>query len=75
MPKTQRGGKRAGSGRKPLDPKADAVRVVTDLPQSVVKRLDAYAEKLEWTRARAVREAVGLMLNAKQRKQGESDPS
>ena len=65
MAETKRGGKRAGAGRKPLDPKADAVRVVTDLPQAVVKRLDAYAEKHDMTRAKAVREAVGLLLNAK----------
>ena len=63
--KPQRGGAREGAGRKPLDPKADAVRVVTDLPQAMVKRLDAYASKNDWTRARAVREAVGLLLNAK----------
>jgi hypothetical protein len=63
--KQLRGGKRDGAGRKPLDPNSDTVRVATDLPSDLVKRLDAYAEKHEWTRAQAIREAVGLLLNAK----------
>jgi phenylpropionate dioxygenase-like ring-hydroxylating dioxygenase large terminal subunit len=53
------------AGRKPLDPDSETVRVATDLPADLVERLDAYATKHECTRARAIREAVGMLLNAK----------
>lgn len=62
--KQQRGGARAGAGRKPLDPQGTTL-VCAAIPTDIVKRLDVYAEKHDWTRAEAVREAVGLLLNAK----------
>lgn len=63
--KPQRGGAREGAGRKPLDPDGETVRVTTDLPSDLVGRLDAYAAKHEMTRAKAIREAVRALLNAK----------
>jgi len=65
MPKKQHGGKRPGSGRKPLDPNQESILIGTKLPADLVGQLDAYAAKRDWTRAQAVREAVGRMLNAK----------
>lgn len=62
--KQQRGGARSGAGRKPLDPSGTTL-VCAAIPTDLVERLDAYAAKQQWTRAQAVREAVGLMLNAK----------
>ncbi len=63
--KPQHGGPRPGSGRKPIDPDQESTLVGTRLPADVLERLDAYAAKHECTRAQALREAVGLLLNAK----------
>lgn len=38
--------------------------VGASLVSDLVERLDGYAAKREWTRAQAIREAVGLLLNA-----------
>jgi hypothetical protein len=65
MARKQHGGKRPGSGRKPLDPDQGSTLVGASLPSDLVERLDTYAEKRQWTRAQAIREAVGLLLNAK----------
>ncbi len=62
--KAQRGGARDGAGRKPLDPHG-TIQIGAALPIGLVKRLDALAEKLGWNRSEAVREAVGLLLNAR----------
>jgi hypothetical protein len=64
MAKKQHGGKRPGSGRKPLAPDGSTL-VGASLPSDLAERLDAYAQKRQWTRARTIREAVGRLLNAK----------
>lgn len=64
MAKKQHGGKRTGSGRKPLAPDGSTL-VGASLPTGLVEKLDAYAEKHEVTRAHVIREAVGRFLKAK----------
>ena len=59
----QHGGPRPGSGRPPIDPGGTTL-IGASLPTDLVERLDAYAEKHGVTRAKAIREAVGLLLNA-----------
>ena len=58
------GGKRAGSGRKPLDPDG-AVKLVVAVPASLLERLDAVAEQQGWNRSEAVREAVQALVKRK----------
>jgi Ribbon-helix-helix protein, copG family len=58
MPKADHGGKRAGAGRKPIDPKSQSVTIALSLPESLLERLDAVAAKHNWNRAEAVREAI-----------------
>lgn len=62
--KKQVGGARTGAGRKPLDPSGTTM-LCAAVPTDLVERLDALAEKRGWNRSKAVREAVGLLLNAK----------
>jgi len=66
MPKKkpkQHGGPRANSGRKPIAPEGSTL-IGASLPTELVERLDAYAARHEMTRAKAVREAVTMLLNA-----------
>lgn len=60
----QHGGPRPGSGRKPIDPGGTTL-VGASLPTALVVLLDAYAARHNQTRAQAIREAVGMLLNAK----------
>jgi len=65
MAKKQHGGKRAGSGRKPIDPAHDTVLIAVAMPTGLVERLDAVAEQQGWNRSEAVREAVQALVKRK----------
>jgi hypothetical protein len=64
MSKKQHGGKRAGSGRKPIDPDG-AVKLVVAVPAKLLESLDAVAEQRGWNRSEAVREAVQALVKRK----------
>ena len=63
--KKTHGGKRKGAGR-PLayEGEGRAVPVVASVPERLVERLDALAEKRSWNRSRAVTEAIRQLLDA-----------
>jgi hypothetical protein len=65
MSKSQHGGKRAGAGRKPIDPDARTVVLAVSVPGSLLERLDALAAKRGWNRSKAVREAIRGLLGRK----------
>ena len=67
MPKKkifQRGGSRDGTGRPPLSPEADIVRVATDPPADLVALFVFYAKQHESKPAAVIREAVVTFLDA-----------
>jgi hypothetical protein len=61
----EHGGKRAGSGRKPIDPDSQTVKIAFNIPESLLERLDALAAKRGWNRAQAVREAIQGLVTRK----------
>lgn len=65
MAKKQHGGKRAGSGRKPIDPDQDTVLIAVAMPTGLLESLDAVAEQKGWNRSQAVREAVQALVKRK----------
>jgi len=65
MAKSQHGGKRAGAGRKPVDPEIRTTTIAVSLPTGLVESLDAVAEQKGWNRSRAVREAVQALVKRK----------
>ena len=65
MAKEQRGGKRAGAGRKPINPDDPTTTIAVTMPTGLVERLDAVAERRGWNRSRAVREAVQALVKRK----------
>ncbi len=65
--KLQHGGRRPGAGRKP-GPEGKAVVLAVSVPEALLERLDAYADAKEWSRSRAVTEAIrGLLARKKSR--------
>jgi Ribbon-helix-helix protein, copG family len=65
MSKSQHGGKREGSGRKPVNPEGKTVVVAASVPETLVERLNALAEKKGWNRSEAVTEAIRGLLGRK----------
>jgi len=66
MPKVKpHGGKRAGSGRKPINPEGKTKVVAASVPVGLVERLDQFAEKRQWNRSEAITEAIRGMLDTK----------
>jgi len=65
MAKKQHGGKRAGSGRKPINPDDPTTIIAVTMPTGLVERLDAVAERHGWNRSEAVREAVQALVKRK----------
>jgi hypothetical protein len=63
--KKTHGGKRAGAGRKPIDPDDKAVVVAVSLPGELVAQLDERREKEGWNRSQAVAEAIRGLLAQK----------
>lgn len=62
--KKQHGGKRDGAGRKVVNPEGRTMMVAVTVPGELVERLDDLAEKRDWTRSRAVTEAIRGLLDA-----------
>lgn len=62
--KGQHGGRREGAGRKPIYPEGPTINVGATVPESLVKRLDALAEKRGWNRSEAITEAIRELLAA-----------
>ena len=60
--KELRGGKRAGAGRKPINPDDPTTTIAVTMPTGLVERLDAVAEQQGWNRSEAVREAVQALV-------------
>ena len=73
--KQQRGGKRAGAGRKPIHPEGVTMTVAAKVPVPLVEQLDAVAEKRGWNRSEAITEAIRGLLKRQERKSGESNPA
>ncbi len=65
MAKKQHGGKRAGAGRKPMDPEERTATIAVTMPTGLIERLDAVAERQGWNRSEAVREAVQALIKRK----------
>jgi hypothetical protein len=66
MAKSQHGGRREGAGRKSAHPEdGKTVTISATVPSGLVERLDALADKREWTRSQAISEAIrGLLADA-----------
>ena len=62
--KAKRGGKREGAGRKVANPEGPTTVVAASVPESLVERLDALAEKRGWNRSQAITEAIRGLLDA-----------
>jgi len=65
--KKPHGGSRPGAGRKPSNPEGRTVTVAVTIPETLVERLDAYAERKGWNRSAAVTEAIRGLLATKKR--------
>jgi hypothetical protein len=63
--KKTHGGKRAGAGRKPIDPNDRAIVVAVTVPSELVVELDELREKRGWNRSQAVTEAIRGLLGKK----------
>ena len=65
--KTEWGGKRKGSGRKP-HPDGRTVHLTATVPETLAADLEALAESQGWSRSKAVTEAIrGLLARKKSR--------
>jgi hypothetical protein len=68
-PTTGHGGKREGAGRKPINPEGPTINIGATVPESLMERLDALAERRGWNRSEAVTEAIrGLLASAGRQK-------
>ena len=56
--KKQHGGRREGSGRKPVHPEGATMLVAVTVPIALVARLDGVAEANGWGRSEAVTRAI-----------------
>jgi len=65
MAKKTHGGKRSGAGRKPTNPEGPTITVAASVPEQLVEKLDALADKSGWSRSKAVTEAIRGLLAAK----------
>lgn len=63
--KKPHGGKRAGAGRKPVNPEGRTVVVAATVPEELVDQLNALAAKRDWNRSQAVTEAIRGLLDRK----------
>ncbi len=64
MKENQHGGRRAGSGRKPLHPEGATVTVSAKVPESLVASLDEYANGRGMNRSEAITEAIRVLVSA-----------
>lgn len=56
------GGSRDGAGRKPANAEGATKIIAASVPESLVERLDRYAEKKGWNRSKAITDAIRKML-------------
>ncbi len=66
--KKQHGGKRAGAGRKPINPEGATITVAVSVPGGLMEQLDAIAEQNGWNRSEAVTRAIRGLLATKKRR-------
>lgn len=74
MKKTQRGGKRAGAGRKQIYAEGPTIVVAASVPSGLVHRLNTVAEQNGWNRSATITEAIRELLRQQERKSGASKP-
>jgi len=60
--KQQHGGKREGAGRKPVNPEGRTKTIAASVPEGLVERLDALADKRGWNRSEAITAAIRGLL-------------
>ena len=66
---SQRGGVRAGAGRKVTNPEGPTVTAAFSIPKVLLDHLDDLADAKDWSRSRAVTEAIrGLLSRRKSRR-------
>ena len=64
----QRGGKRAGAGRKVSNPEGPTAVLAASVPERLIEQLDALAGQRGWNRSEAVTWAIRRLLAADKRK-------
>ena len=60
--KKSHGGSREGAGRRPKNPEGATKTVAASVPESLIERLDEYAESKGWNRSKAITEAIRKLL-------------
>ena len=60
--KKTHGGKREGSGRKPVNAEGATKVVAASVPESLVEQLDVLAKLKGWNRSQAITEAIRKLL-------------
>jgi len=60
--KLKHGGKRPGSGRKPVHPEGPTAVLAVSVPAALIELLDLLAEERGWNRSEAVTEAIRELL-------------
>ena len=61
--KKAHGGARKGAGRKPTNPEGSTKTIAASVPEPLVERLDAFAEKKGWNRSQAITQAIRKLLS------------
>jgi hypothetical protein len=60
--KAQRGGKREGAGRPPVNPEGTTILVAVTVPEALVSKLDDLSREKGWNRSQAITEAIRKLL-------------
>ena len=60
--KKAHGGSRKGAGRKPSNPEGATKTIAASVPESLVERLDEFAENKGWNRSKAITEAIRKLI-------------
>ena len=63
--KKQHGGRREGSGRKPVHPEGATMLVAVTVPMALMDRLDGMAEANDWNRSEAVTRSIRAFVGRK----------
>ena len=56
------GGFREGAGRKPKNPEGATKTIAASVPESLVERLDEYAQSKGWNRSQTITAAIRKLL-------------
>lgn len=62
MVKRTHGGTREGAGRKPVNKEGATKTIAASVPESLIERLDEYAESKGWNRSKTITEAIRKLL-------------